>query len=155
MELGNPLSALCSAIGAAIHRDFSDITYESHDWTRWNRMTLLQQAEAMKNGTVPSEKKTRRPNEWDIEVVMFPQTWGSTALGYDGIGGAAMTPAYTVIVMCHNEYCVYFGHDRLAYKIKLLQLTSTGMEKLLNDVHNQNMPSCSEFVGRYERKENT
>jgi hypothetical protein len=50
---------------------------------------------------------------------MFPQMWGSTALGFGGIGGAAMTSAYTVIVFGCNrtDACVYFNGG-LAYHIK-------------------------------------
>ena len=55
----------------------------------------------------------------ETEMRMFPQTWGSTALGFDGIGGSAMTSAYTVV--CYdwgsNYWGVFFG-ERLAYIIK-------------------------------------
>ena len=50
-------------------------------------------------------------------VVMFQQTWGSTALGYGGIGGAVMTPAYTVVVSYENHMRVYFGGGRLVYEL--------------------------------------
>lgn len=29
---------------------------------------------------------------------MFPQAWGSTSLGFGGIGGQAMTSAYTTVI---------------------------------------------------------
>lgn len=54
----------------------------------------------------------------DLELIMFPQTWGSTALGFSGIGGQAMTGAYTTVVLddCELYYSVFFG-ERLAYTI--------------------------------------
>ncbi|SDK39124.1 hypothetical protein [Bradyrhizobium ottawaense] len=59
----------------------------------------------------------RRPTPYDIEVYSFPQGWGSTALGFGGIGGQAMTSAQTTVVMCSPSAAVYFGR-RLAYVIK-------------------------------------
>lgn len=54
----------------------------------------------------------------ELEVEVFPQVWGSTALGLGGIGGQAMTTAYTTVVSdCHTGwYSVFFG-ERLAYLI--------------------------------------
>lgn len=51
----------------------------------------------------------------------FPQTWGSTALGFGGIGGAAMTTAQTVVVFTYGapigKAAVYFG-GRFAYLVE-------------------------------------
>lgn len=33
-----------------------------------------------------------------FKMYMFPQTWSSTALGFDGCGGQAITEAYTTVV---------------------------------------------------------
>lgn len=56
----------------------------------------------------------------EIEVYSFPQTWGSTALGYGGIGGSAMTSAQTIVLydMYSDVVRVYFGDNRLGYQIK-------------------------------------
>ncbi len=56
----------------------------------------------------------------DIEVYSFPQCWGSTALGYSGVGGSAMTSAQTVVLHAINENIVkvYFGGKRLAYCVQ-------------------------------------
>lgn len=53
----------------------------------------------------------------DLDWYAFPQDWGSTALGFGGIGGQMCTRAQTVVVC--DEYltgkaCVYFG-GRFAY----------------------------------------
>lgn len=59
---------------------------------------------------------TRRPYINEVEVYSFPQTWGSTALGFGGIGGQAMTTALTVVVISGVQACVYFG-GTFAYRI--------------------------------------
>ena len=33
-----------------------------------------------------------------FKMYVFPQTWGSTVLGFDGCGGQAITEAYTTVV---------------------------------------------------------
>lgn len=50
-------------------------------------------------------------------ITIFPQTWGSTALGFSGImGGDAMTTEYsTCIKVGANWYC-FFGNN-FAYKV--------------------------------------
>lgn len=61
----------------------------------------------------------RRPCEEEVEVVSFPQWWGSTALGHGGAGGAAITEAQTTVVAMKGRgpAAVYFGH-RLAYVVE-------------------------------------
>lgn len=71
--------------------------------------------------TILYKPATRNPNEREFCVVgMFPQTWNSTALGHGGIGGSAMTTAYTIVIQARHEQSrevlVYFG-DRFAYRI--------------------------------------
>lgn len=53
----------------------------------------------------------RRPDEYEVEVFVFPELWPSTALGYGGMGGSATTHAYTVIVACRHTdtACIYWG----------------------------------------------
>jgi len=55
----------------------------------------------------------------DISYYIFPQIWGSTALGYGGIGGQAITSSHTIVLYdeCLNIVWVSFG-GRVAYKIK-------------------------------------
>lgn len=39
-----------------------------------------------------------------FKMYMFPQTWNSTALGFDGCGGQAITEAYTTVVEMSWDY---------------------------------------------------
>lgn len=111
MNIDHPSKALSDALGAAIHRDLSPIPYR-----RW---TPAMKKDGVARDDAPLEH--RRPSSWEVEVVMFPETWGSTALGYGGVGGSAMTPAYTIIVSCDQvaEACIYWGGSRLGAKLDL------------------------------------
>ena len=51
------------------------------------------------------------------EWYAFPQVWGSTALGFGGIGGQALTTAQTYVILAQGSIYVYFG-SRFAYEIK-------------------------------------
>ena len=54
----------------------------------------------------------------DFELYTFNQTWGSTALGFGGIGGQAMTQArtYVFIPQVENQKCIIYFGGRFAYK---------------------------------------
>lgn len=52
----------------------------------------------------------------DLRLYSFPQMWGSTALGFGGMGGQAMTTAQTYIVVTdYGAAFVYFA-GRFAYE---------------------------------------
>ena len=97
----NPITDLHDAIAHAQYAGFSDIEYETRDWETY--------CTTKEDVRVPA---TRRPTTRDFGVYgMWPQTWGSTALGHGGMGGAAMTTAYTIVLECYatREFLVYFG----------------------------------------------
>lgn len=148
MQLGNPFTPLHEAIAAAVYRDLPDLNYEDRDWEAWRKMSKEDQGHAMKTDSVPRVKKSRRPMSDELEVVMFSQTWGSTALGYGGIGGCAMTPAYTVIVTHRDVSCVYFGCGRLAYMLDYTTMSPTGRAEAQEDIARQNMAEVSQ-AGKY------
>lgn len=141
MRLDNPCNALSEAVGAAIYRDLPDIEYTNRDWDAWRKMTKEEQTESIKNKTEPMVSTTRRPYYDDVEVIMFPQTWGSTALGYGGMGGAAMTSAYTIVVSYRRiHYCVYFGSGRLAYSLlNYNDASDEGRQKFFDDLSEHNL----------------
>lgn len=104
----NPITDLANCIAHAQYVGFSDIEYETRDWDEWHK--------TQKDVMIPSK---RRPTTRDFGVyAMFSQTWGSTALGHGGMGGAAMTTAYTVVLECYTtqEFLVYFGGE-MCYKV--------------------------------------
>lgn len=98
-----------------------------------------------KAGTEPAyENAERRPYHDEVEVYSFPQTWGSTALGFGGIDGQAMTTAQTTVCICGNSAAVYFGR-RLAYKVDKINIG------FMNDVRNHCMADC-QSAGKYREK---
>lgn len=63
--------------------------------------------------------KTDKKYYPEFEMTMFLQTWGSTALGFGGIGGQAMTSAYTTVVReTYSDWCGVFFGDILAYTVE-------------------------------------
>ena len=83
----------------------------------------------------------------DFELYTFEQLWSSTALGFGGIGGQAMTTArtYVFVPVNHNQKCfVYFG-GRFAYAVNY---SKTFME----DVLNGKMASVS-GSGKYKKQD--
>jgi len=123
MSTESPLEILHRALGSALYKDFSDIKYLSLDHFKYREAVNLakDKGDPTPSNTLPEyqTEKTRRPVEsHDIFVAgMFVQGWGSTALGFGGVGGQAMTDAYTIILECHGEYAVYFG-GVFAYLVK-------------------------------------
>jgi hypothetical protein len=150
MRIGSSILALHHALAQAIVRDLPDIQGTSRDWEAWKRLTKDQQAIAIKNRQEPTKCYTRRPMDDELSVQMWPQTWGSTALGYGGMGGAAVTDAYTVIVSHKHVHCVYFGERELAYQIDESQLTEKGLDIWKHDVTHRQIVSKSRARERYE-----
>jgi hypothetical protein len=105
----NPIGVIAECIAHAQYEGFSDIEYETRDW---EKIRAAKTPEEKSQAVAASTPATRRPVSRDFEVyAMFPQTWGSTALGHGGMGGASMTTAYTVVLECQHtqEFLVYFG----------------------------------------------
>ncbi len=92
------------------------------------------------------KKDLKEPD--DINVYVFPQGWGSTALGYGGIGGSAMTSAHTIIL--HAQYLhvvrIYFGGSRLAYEI------ASPNDLFFKDLHAGRLEGCNK-AEKYRRKD--
>jgi hypothetical protein len=64
-----------------------------------------------------STTKTVDYRQWiEVDVSIVNQMWGNTSCGWEGMGGSAMTKAYTVIIE-NKEYgmaCIYYS-GKLAY----------------------------------------
>ena len=102
----DPVNTLHHALAHASYKGFPEYEYEDRDWGKMDSKVMI--------------KKKARHSERDMTVIaMFPQLWGSTALGFGGVGGAAMTNAYTIVIQSEQGfgYCVYFN-GRLAYRIE-------------------------------------
>lgn len=134
----NPITDLADCIAHAQYEGFSDIEYETRDWEEYRK--------TQKDVRIPAR---RRPTTRDFGVhAMFAQTWGSTAIGHGGMGGAAVTTAYTVVLYCMatREYLVYFG-GRPCYMVRVEKVSDA--QQFFVDISNQNMQSKRNAVEIY------
>jgi hypothetical protein len=150
MELSSPIDAVASAVHHAAHLGLPDVQYLTRDFDAARNWTAAQLAEATRNNTYPQKKTARRPAVHECEVhAMFAQTWGSTALGFGGIGGAAMTPAYTVIIHGPDGHlAVYFG-TRLAYVVDWNTQTDAQRKAFDEDLAKRWVVNVIEAASRY------
>lgn len=130
MSAYTSLNTLAKSLFSALIKDLPEIQYQYR-----------------KPGESPDKNvtKTRRPEEHDVDVLMlWQQMWGSTALGFGGIGGAAMTTADVVLVRTYPSTAIYFG-GRLAYVIQNPNKT------FWEDVAARQMCNVSSAKKRYEQ----
>ena len=127
MSLHNPVQVLANIYAHAMYFEeaFPNIKYMDRNWEVWGSLSAEQKKQMRDVSPEDTDycgpsiwiNKMRRPRQDELVVVaFFPQTWGSTALGFSGIGGAAITTAYTVVLKYNNRFAVYFN-DRFAYAI--------------------------------------
>ena len=146
----NPIETLHAAMAHAAYVAFSDYTYQDRDWAKHDAWRSTLKREEYKTAVAPADcfvEKTRKHRDYDMSVyAMFVQTWGSTALGFGGIGGQAITSAYVCVIESNltGEFAVYF-HGMLAYVIKRPN------EKFWEDVHCRKMVDARDGKATYER----
>ena len=130
----NPITDLADCIAHAQYVGFSDIEYETRDWETYRTTKEDVRSPAR-----------RRPTTRDFGVYnFFDQTWGSTSLGHGGMGGAAVTTAYTTVLYCYatQEFLVYFGGS-YCYTIKGKN------DAFLEDCKNRNLAGKREAKTKY------
>lgn len=99
------------------------------------------------NAIRDKEEYTKSKYPPEFELYMFPQVWGDTSLGFGGIGGQAMTSAYTTVVIDNYAgWCGVFFEEGLAYTIL------NPNQLFYEDLHNGQM-ECISKQGKYIRKE--
>lgn len=147
----------------AVNQHIESLSYYDRDWNKYTKWMEKQRRELSKEQLkelydqerrtgIPmgppdcQVKKTRPYTPYDISVyAMFPQVWESTAMGFGGIGGAAITTAYTVILDVNNTFMVFFG-GRFAYKI------TRPTDKFFEDIAKRHMRHVSNH-GVYQKTE--
>jgi len=133
----NPITDLADCVAHAQYIGFSDIEYETRDFEKIRAAKTAEEKAQALHATTPA---TRRPTTRDFGVYgMWPQTWGSTALGHGGMGGAAVTTAYTVVLECRatEEFLVYFG-GQWCYTVSR---RSANIDRFVEDCKNHNLAS--------------
>ena len=119
--------------------------YPNLELVAYRAQLMLQNDEEFKArlAAVPSHEHFKpRP---DFELIVFPQLWGSTALGFDGeFGGQAFTKAYTTVVheCLTGTYLVFFG-GRPAYKVQ------DATDQFFEDLSERSLKAVSEAAKCY------
>lgn len=106
------------------------------------------------HGRAPDSPITRtieyRPSQYSCKVdAMFMQTWGSTSLGFGGLGGAAMTDAYTVVLAGPRGHLVVYWGGSLGYTVNPEAVTPKQLKAFRDDLAKSRTVSQSEAVNRY------
>jgi hypothetical protein len=138
MQIGSPLEAVHNALARAVHGDLPPVKYWQRDWIAFRKLPKEETAK-LKANEGPGCWTESRPSNGDVRLIVFEQIWGSTALGYGGIGGAAMSPAYTVVVSHDHISCVYFGEGPLAYTIDHGKQSVKGANRWQEDLAKRNL----------------
>jgi hypothetical protein len=150
MNATNPIETLAGAMAHAAYVAFPEYKYQDRDWAKHYKWRSTLTREEMKTAVAPADcfvEKTRKHTFYDLTVYsMFVQSWGSTALGFGGIGGQAITSAYVCIIESNlvGQFAVYFG-GRLAYVIERPN------EKFWEDRSSQRMVDAKLGKSTYER----
>jgi hypothetical protein len=150
MNATNPIETLAGCMAHAAYEAFPEYKYQDRDWAKHDKWRSTLTREEMKTAVAPADcfvEKSRKHSFYDLTVYsMFPQTWSSTALGFGGIGGQAITSAYVCIIESNlvGGYAVYFG-GRLAYVI------NRPNEKFIEDIERHRMVDANLGKSTYER----
>jgi hypothetical protein len=150
MNAYNPIETLAGCMAHAAYEAFPEYKYQDRNWAKHDKWRSTLTREEMKTAVAPADcfvEKTRKHSFYDLTVYnMFPQTWSSTALGFGGIGGQAITSAYVCIIESNlvGGYAVYFG-GRLAYVI------DRPNEKFIEDIERHRMVDANLGKSTYER----
>jgi hypothetical protein len=150
MNATNPIETLAGCMAHAAYEAFPEYKYQDRNWAKHDKWRSTLTREEMKTAVAPADcfvEKSRKHSFYDLTVYsMFPQTWSSTALGFGGIGGQAITSAYVCIIESNlvGGYAVYFG-GRLAYVI------NRPNEKFIEDIERHRMVDANLGKATYER----
>ena len=152
-----PLECLAAALHHAALLALPDVRYLARDFA-----AEAARADALRAAGRPvpsrsdpayeqlSKPVARRPTADECSVLaMFPQMWGSTSLGFGGIGGAAMTSAYTVAIEGpQGSVAMYFG-GRYAYQVDFANATDTQRNAIHADLAVRQVQGVREACARY------
>ncbi len=120
----HPIETLSACVHHAALSALPDLVYEEVDskalfqLSAQERQELRRREQEGDSSAMPKRQVVRRPTAEECEATaMFPQTWGSTALGFGGLGGQAMTRAYTIVIQGPDGTLAVYWNGRLGYLI--------------------------------------
>lgn len=150
MRASSSLDALARALAHAAYVGMPDVQYMRRDYETAAKWTPEQRAKAIQEQSFPEVAAQRRPDMSECVVIaMFPQMWGSTALGFGGLGGAAMTEAYTIALEGPGRDVAIYWAGRFAYRIAPAEVTEAQRANLQADLAASRTVSCDEAEARY------
>lgn len=90
------------------------------------------------------EKDSEKYARVELQADVFLQNWSSTALGFGGIGGQALSDAYTTVFsdILKDVYVVFFG-NRMAYMVE------EPTEEFYKDLKERRLASVDRAFTRY------
>ena len=149
MRTSSPIEAVASAVHHAQLVALPDLPHQVPDQVTMAAWPVAQRVAAMQSNDYPVIHTTRRPELWECEVeAMFVQMWPSTALGFGGIGGHAMTRAYTVVVRGPDGARAVYWAGRFAYLVPAT-VGEAQRRAFAEDVRERQLVSQKEAAERY------
>ena len=143
----DPLVCLSAALHGAANLHLPAVTYDEIDREGMGYPTV---AELKKSAARPVIRKSRRPRADECFVLaMFAEAWGSTSLGFGGVGGAAITAAYTVAIQGPGEDIVVYWGSRFAFLIPRDTVTHEQQADFLADLRAFSTAHRREAASRY------
>jgi hypothetical protein len=150
MQLGSPIDAVSAALYHAANIALPNQRYQTRDFGALHSLPQSKRDVIHVTGDYPTREVVRRPDANQCTVIaMFPQVWGSTALGFGGVGGAAMTPAYTVAIQGPDRTIALYWAGQLAYVVSPVNATPEQRESLLADLTLNSTEPRRSAVERY------
>ena len=150
MNLTNPIEPVARAWFDCLNNQrLTSVKYRSKDF----KAIEADRAKGMKiTDYTPYETFEERPHpEHEMFIhAMFPQMWNSTALGFGGLGGQAITSAYTTIIgsaIYRKEFAVYFN-GRFAYRV------DNPSDQFFTDINNRQMKSVMDSTAYQTEEQN-
>jgi hypothetical protein len=128
----NPVEVLAKALHHAANIALPNVSQDQLDREAMASWSAEQRYQAAKSNALPYKPGLRRPMPEECEVkAMFLQTWSSTALGFGGIGGAAITTAYTAVIQGPDRTIAVYWAGLLAY---LIPAEVQGLQREMFDI---------------------
>ena len=90
--------------------------------SKWSRIAeeVLAIEQDLQERLRKASNSGKGPRVDDFEIVSFEQVWGSTALGFSGIGGQMMTSAQTYVLVPDSNFpeqrCLVYFAGIFAYE---------------------------------------
>lgn len=155
-QLHNPLDTIGASLAHAAYVALPDRVGEVMDGAALFAVSVKERAElrireAKGEKVIPRKIVTWRPDiRSDCEVyAVFAQSWSSTALGFSGIGGQAITAAYTVVIKGPDNVFAIYWDAKFAYLVDLGAIAENQAEVFRADIANRTTAAVRDAEKRY------